>query len=62
MLVYRCNVGQTLIDETSDWMFATPQVEETYEDLVIESDDVDDTWSGCINDYWSRKPEPTYYN
>ncbi len=63
MLVYRCNVGQTLIDETSEWMFATPQVEETYEDLVIESDDVsDDTWSGCINDYWSRKPEPTYYN
>ena len=61
MLIYRCNVGHTLVDETSDWLFMEPQVEESYPDYEIEPEEVDDTWSGCRYDYWSNKPEPSYY-
>ena len=60
MIVYRCNVGQTLIDETSDWMFDTVQVEEVYEDVTSQSEDTDDTWSGQRWDYFSNKSEAVY--
>ena len=60
MIVYRCNVGQTLIDQTSDWMFDTVQVEEMYEDVTSQSEDMDDTWSGQRWDYFSNKPEAVY--
>ena len=62
MLIYRCNVGQTLIDETSDWLYMEPQVEESYPDFEVEPEEVADTWSGARWDYYSNKPEPSYYS
>ena len=51
MLLYRCNQGHVTVDNAPEWIFTEPQVEEVYTD-------VDDSWSGDINDIWST--ESTY--
>ena len=53
MLVYRCNVGHTEIDEVPSWILDEVQCEEIFNDSDI-------TWSGQRWDYFSNEPERVY--
>ena len=56
MLLYRCNNGQTIVDETSDWLYDQPQVEEYYHEDQVDPQDITQdmtmSWSGTPWSYW----------